>query len=318
MMLSLKLLLAYLVDRGIGDPRFIPHPVVIMGNIIRRMEPFLRRMASSEKSLRRIGLLYPLCLVGGSGGIAWGLITGLEMIHPWLSELLEIWLISTTIASKGLADAGMEVYHKLREGNLQQARASLSMIVGRDTEHLEEKEVVRGAVETVAENMVDAIISPLFYAAVGGAPFALAYRAANTLDSMVGYKNERYQNLGWASARLDDVLNFIPARITGILIVLLSFVYRLDAVGAWRTMGRDAGKHPSPNSGIPEAGVAGALGIRLGGLNRYQGVESFRAYLGEPHHPLRPSHIVETVHLMYGVANFFILFLSSTLFLLGR
>ncbi|HBI04456.1 MAG TPA: cobalamin biosynthesis protein CobD, partial [Paenibacillaceae bacterium] len=177
----------------------------------------------------------------------------------------------------------------------------------RDTEKLDEKEVSRGAVETVAENIVDAIISPLFYAAIGGAPLAMAYRAANTLDSMVGYKNEKYLQLGWASARFDDIANFIPARLTAILLVGVSWVLKLNGKGAIQGILRDARKHPSPNSGFTEAGVAGALGIQLGGLNFYQGIPSQRATMGIPTRPLRSADILTTNKIMNGVTLGFLL-----------
>ena len=220
---------------------------------------------------------------------------------------MEIWLISTTIAVKGLESAGKEIYGYLKNGDIQGARKALSMVVGRDTDRLDEKEVSRGAVETVAENIVDAIISPLFYAALGGAPLAMAYRAANTLDSMVGYKNEKYRHLGWASARFDDIANFIPARLTALLLVAVTWVFRLNGKGAIKAILQDAKKHPSPNSGFTEAGVAGALGIQLGGLNYYQGIPSHRATMGIPVRPLTATDILTTNKIMNGVTLFFLL-----------
>ncbi|GED51923.1 adenosylcobinamide-phosphate synthase CbiB [Brevibacillus borstelensis] len=289
---------AYVLDRLVGDPRSLPHPVVIMGWCIARLERVIRLSVKQEKGLRAAGLLFPLLIVGGSYAVVAGLVYGAGLIHPWLAIALEIWLISTTIATKGLADAGLEIGRYLLAGDLAMARRSLSMVVGRDTGHLDEAEISRGAVETVAENIVDAIVSPLFYAAIGGAPLAMAYRAANTLDSMVGYKNEKYVNLGWASARFDDVLNYIPARLTALLLVGASWLQRLDWRRCYRIMRRDAGLHPSPNSGLPEAAVAGALGVQLGGLNYYQGVASHRAKLGDPLRPLCAGDIAATVRLM--------------------
>lgn len=200
----------------------------------------------------------------------------------------------------------MEVYRHLKQQDWPAARTSLGMIVGRDTAHLDEPEVVRGTVETVAENIVDAIVSPLFYALIGGAPLAMAYRAVNTLDSMVGYKNDKYLHLGWASARLDDVVNWIPARLTAILLIVGAWVMKLDAKGAARMVTRDARLHPSPNSGFPESAVAGALGIRLGGHNVYHGVASFRAYMGEATRPMEAEDIVQTSRLMFWSAGAFV------------
>ncbi|MGG4449395.1 adenosylcobinamide-phosphate synthase CbiB [Brevibacillus porteri] len=293
---------AYLIDRVVGDPRSLPHPVIIMGWWITRLERVIRSLVKEESHLKLAGVLFPLVIVGGSYAVVWLLLWGVTFIHPVLAWILGAWLISTTIATKGLADAGMEIARHLVAGDMEAARRSLSMVVGRDTERLDEPEVCRGAVETVAENIVDAIVSPLIFAAIGGAPLAMAYRAANTLDSMVGYKNEKYRNLGWASARFDDVLNYIPARLTALLLVAASWLQRLDWKQCWAMIRRDAHLHPSPNSGLPEAGVAGALGVQLGGLNYYQGVASNRAKMGDAKRPLQASDIVATIRLMYLVS----------------
>ncbi|MNI57531.1 cobalamin biosynthesis protein [compost metagenome] len=169
--------------------------------------------------------------------------------------------------------------------------------------------------ETVAENIVDAVISPLFYALIGGAPLAMAYRAVNTLDSMVGYKNDKYIHLGWASARLDDVANYIPARLTALMLAAASWCLRLDAGSALRIVRRDASSHPSPNSGYPESAVAGALGIRLGGYNSYHGVMSFRAYMGDNTREMEAEDIPRTAKLMFFVSNSFVL-LATILWLI--
>lgn len=296
---ALILAAAYLIDRVVGDPRSLPHPVVVIGWWIARLEAVIRAVVKREEHLKAAGILFPLLIAGGSYAVVWLVVWAAAWIHPVLAWLLSAWLISTTIATKGLADAGMEIAKHLAAGDFPAARRSLSMVVGRDTEHLDESEICRGAVETVAENIVDAIVSPLLYAAIGGAPLAMAYRAANTLDSMVGYKNEKYANLGWASARFDDVLNYIPARLTALLLVLASRLQGLDFRQCWRIVRRDAHLHPSPNSGLPEAAVAGALGVQLGGLNFYQGVPSDRTRMGDRHRPLAAADIHSTVRLMY-------------------
>ncbi|MDP4095306.1 adenosylcobinamide-phosphate synthase CbiB [Paenibacillus sp. P96] len=304
---SLIILAAYILDRIIGDPRWIPHPVIGMGKLISLVESGIRRYARSAVVLRWAGLLLPLIVVGAAYLLTWLTVILLGKIHPWLAIGAEVLLIATTIATKGLKDAGIAVYKELRSGDLPAARAALGMIVGRDTKELDEPEIVRGTVETIAENIVDAIISPLFYALIGGAPLAMAYRAVNTLDSMVGYKNEKYIHLGWASARLDDAANFIPARLTAILLVAAAWLKRLEPLRSWLTVWRDARLHPSPNSGFPESAVAGALGVRLGGYNVYHGVRSFRAYMGDPTRQFEEEDIRRTVALM---------FLSSWLFVL--
>lgn len=300
------IILAYLLDRCIGDPRWIPHPVIGMGKGISALERVIRSHVNTDSGLKRAGLLFPLVVAGASFAITWGLVYVLGLIHPVIAAAAEVVLIATTIASKGLKDAGMEVYRHLKQQDWPAARRSLSMIVGRDTAHLDEPEVVRGTVETVAENIVDAIVSPLFYALIGGAPLAMAYRAVNTLDSMVGYKNDKYLHLGWASARLDDVANWIPARLTAILLIVGAWVMKFDAKGAARMVDRDARLHPSPNSGFPESAVAGALGIRLGGHNVYHGVASFRAYMGEATRPMEAEDIVRTSRLMFWSAGAFV------------
>jgi adenosylcobinamide-phosphate synthase len=313
----LILLAAYWIDRAVGDPRFLPHPVILMGTCITWLEKRLRAWIKEERDLKPAGLLFPVVIVGGSYLAVWLLLEGARLIHPWLAVLLEVWLISTTIATKGLAEAGLQIYQHLIEGRMEQARFSLSMVVGRDTDRLDEPEICRGAVETVAENIVDAIISPLLYAAIGGAPLAMAYRAVNTLDSMIGYKNEKYQNLGWASARFDDLANYLPARLAALLLVAASWWKGLNWRGCWRMIQRDARLHPSPNSGFPEAGVAGALGVQLGGLNYYKGVPSHRARLGDPLRPLQAGDILQTVELMKLVSLLFLLLSSPLVWLLG-
>ncbi|MFD2611058.1 adenosylcobinamide-phosphate synthase CbiB [Paenibacillus gansuensis] len=296
---------AYVTDLLVGDPRQLPHPVVAIGRATALLERGIRRTVRSDRGLKLAGFAFPLALVGGSFALTWALLRLLAMVHPWLAVAAEVWLIATTVAAKGLAQAGMDIFRRLAAGDLPAARKALGMVVGRDTDNLNEAEITRGAVETVAENIVDGIISPLFYAAIGGAPLAMAYRAANTLDSMVGYRNDRYQHLGFASARFDDLANWIPARLTVLALAAAAFLMRLPAGRLLRTVARDARRHPSPNSGYPESAVAGALGVQLGGLNYYSGVPSDRARMGDPLQPLQAGHIRRTVQLMY---------LSSALF----
>lgn len=298
---------AVVLDLLIGDPRWLPHPVIGMGKAIRRVEGWIRQRATTALSLKRAGILLPVIVAGGSFVLAWLLLELCGAIHPWLAWGVEIVLIATTIAIKGLREAGLEVYGHLRSGHIAEARRALSMVVGRDTGHLDEPEIVRGTVETVAENIVDAVIAPLFFALIGGAPLAMAYRAVNTLDSMVGYKNDKYLHIGWASARLDDIANWIPARLTAGLLTIVAAMLSLQWKKAIKMVRRDARKHPSPNSGFPESAVAGALGVRLGGENSYQGVISFRAYMGDPERPLEAEHIRVTNRLLLGVSVLFTL-----------
>jgi len=325
---------AFLIDLAVGDPRALPHPVVGMGHLIRKLERPLRAVASSralrglakrfgaknsameDRALKYAGIAYPLLLVGGSFLIGWLILFLLGKIHPLLAYGAAAWMISTTIAAKGLGDAGMEIYRLLKDNRLPEARQALSMIVGRDTADLDESEITRGAVETVAENIVDAIVSPLFYALIGGAPLALAYRAANTLDSMVGYKNDKYLHLGWASARFDDLANWIPARLTALAIAAASVFFNLRANRVLGTVRSFARLHPSPNSGFPESAVAGALGVQLGGLNYYKGVPSDRARMGEPLRPLEAEHIRLVVRIMYASSILFVIAASGVAFVI--
>ncbi|MCL6636389.1 MAG: adenosylcobinamide-phosphate synthase CbiB [Alicyclobacillus sp.] len=295
--------LALAWDRCAGDPAWLPHPVVAMGRWIAAGERVLLRPQWQPPWLQRVagGLLAVLT------ALFWAALpyAGLLAVKrwPWLTAALEVAMVWTTVAWKGLVSAGRAVSTALQQEGLAAARAQVGRVVGRDTEHLAESEVVRAAVETLAENIVDAIVAPLFYACLGGAPLAWLYRAVNTLDSMVGYKNERYRDFGWASARLDDVLNYLPARMTALLLLLAARCAGLDARNGWRVLCRDARKHPSPNSGLPEAFAAGALGVQLGGWNRYRGVWSHRAEMGEARRPLAVSDVARTVRLVEWTAG---------------
>ena len=289
----------YVIDILVGDPPRLPHPVVLIGNSIGRLERWARKWFITPAGLKAAGVVLAASVTAGSF-VATALVLHLAReVHYMLFLLLGAWLISTTIATSGLALAAGEIKELLAAGNLEAARRQVGMIVGRDTGGMENGEVARATVETVAENFVDAVVAPLFYACLGGPALAMAYRAVNTLDSMLGYKNEKYLHLGWASARLDDAAGYLPARLAGCMLVLAAWLSNRDwrrGLRAWR---RDAAAHPSPNSGIPESVMAGTLGVRLGGRNLYGGVVSHRAYMGEPVEELRPDHITRTVDMLY-------------------
>ncbi|WP_219836748.1 adenosylcobinamide-phosphate synthase CbiB [Paenibacillus sp. R14(2021)] len=298
---------AIVIDWVVGDPNWLTHPVIRMGRLITRLERSLRPPGAELKpaQLKRRGVVLTLTTVLVSSCLTYAACMLAAWIHPWLGYAVSAWLISTTLAVKGLKDAAMLVYRPLAAGDLALARIHVGYIVSRDTSALGEKEAARAAIETVAENTVDAFLSPLVFALLGGAPIAMLYRAANTLDSMVGYRNERYAQFGWASARFDDVLNYIPARLCGLLLAAAAWVRPgLSAGRAIRAVRTFAHRHPSPNSGIPESAVAGALGIELGGENVYFGVVSERARLGWPLRPLEAEDIVRTVTLLYAVSLF--------------
>jgi adenosylcobinamide-phosphate synthase len=234
--------------------------------------------------------------------VTMAIIVALDYIHNlYIVLLIKGLLLSFLICPRSLAKAGNEIYYYLVHHYIHIARTKLSWIVGRDTENLDQPEIVRATVETIAENTIDGIVSPLFFFAIGGLPLAAMYKAANTMDSMIAYKNERYLYFGRVAARVDDLLNFIPARLSALLFIIVAFVLPYKGRKAVAMMWRDAHKHPSPNGGYGEATVAGALGIRLGGHNSYFGKDTFRAYMGDPIHPLEPRHIHSAIVLMYGV-----------------
>ena len=253
-----------------------------------------------------MGFLLMLLVLLISYDVAWGVVTAAAG-ESWLSYGVQALLLSFTISPRSLAAAGKEIQQYLWADDLAEARKKVGWIVGRDTQSLDASEVTRATVETIAENIVDGIIAPFFFFFLGGVPLAVAYRAANTMDSMLGYKNDKYLYFWRAAARLDDVLNYIPARITGILLVLAAGILRLDMKNAWRIMRRDAAQHPSPNGGFPEAATAGALGIRLGGMNSYFGKPHFRAYMGDPLETLAAPHITGAIRLMYTATVLFLL-----------
>jgi adenosylcobinamide-phosphate synthase len=288
------LILAFLVDLAIGDPSWLPHPVRVIGRGISRCEAFLRRHCATPFEEKKAGILLAVVIVvsvlAGTLLIEKGIFLLMGSVSRVLGSVLFVYLIATTIAVRGLIDAARIVVRFVRKGNLVEARRHLGMVVGRDTETLSEKEVLTAVMETLAENLSDGVVAPIFYFAVGGLPLAMAYKAVNTLDSMVGYKNERYINFGWASARLDDAANYIPARITGLLIVASVFILGVFGQGAgsvraarrsFRTMRRDGRNHTSPNSGFPEAAMAGAIGVRMGGPSTYGGVRVVKPFIGE-------------------------------------
>ncbi|UVI32601.1 adenosylcobinamide-phosphate synthase CbiB [Paenibacillus spongiae] len=293
---------AIIIDWIVGDPKWPTHPVIYIGRFIRLLEARLRPGGESlaARQLKRRGVVLTAVTTTVSLCILWAVIMLGSMIHTWLGYALSAWFISTTIAVKGLKDAAMLVYRPLAAGNLEEARKYAGYIVSRDTSVMDERDTARSAIETVAENTVDAFVSPIFYALLGAAPLAMLYRSANTLDSMVGYKNENYIHFGWASARFDDVLNFIPARLCGLLLTAAAWcIPGLSPLRAFRSIREFAHRHPSPNSGIPESAAAGAIGIELGGRNVYFGTVSERARLGWPLRPLERRDILKTVQLLY-------------------
>lgn len=312
------LLLASLLDALVGDPRWLPHPVRSMGRVAAGFERVVRPWCGNPGTLRMAGVLLALALPSLAFGLAWMLVTVGTGVHEWLGRGLGIMLAFTTLAWRDLVDHVAGVRNSLHAGSWREARAALSRMVGRDTDQLSEPEIVRATVETVAESASDGIIAPLFYLMLGGAPLALAYKAVSTLDSLVGHRNERYRDFGWASARLDDLANWIPARVTALLIVVASALVLQSPASIMRsarTLWRDGHKHPSPNSGRPEAAMAGALGIRLGGTNYYHGIPQERPFLGDAIESLSIGHIDRAKRVMTAA---YLLGLAATWGLLWR
>lgn len=308
LLMSYSLLtLAFILDLCMGDPVWLPHPVRAMGWMIGKAETFFRHalQISGQKSYtaeRFAGILIVsimLCSI-------FGLFYFINLIfHPvryslftsFALFLLMVYLISTTLATKGLIDSADDVIAALVVKNITDARTKVGYIVGRDTDSLNEKGILRATIESLAENASDGIVAPLFYFAIGGLPLAMTYKAINTMDSMLGHRNKKYRYFGWAAARLDDIANYVPARITGILIVFSSFIisalhklkgnssrpdgFNLNSRDSFKVMLRDGGNHLSPNSGVPEAAMAGALGIRLGGPSYYHGEIVKKPYIGK-------------------------------------
>jgi len=293
---TLIVLFAVLLDLVLGDPRALPHPVVAIGRLISFLEPLLRRGFGNA---RVAGVMLLATTVGVSYGTAALILHLAYAVSPAAGFLAALYLAWVSLAARSLHLESGKVAKALRQGDLPGARLALSYIVGRETAELDEQEIVRGAVETVAENTGDGVIAPLCYLMLGGPALAIAYKAVNTLDSMVGYKNERYLEFGWASARLDDLANYLPARLTGLLMVLAAPICSLSGSGAWRIMLRDGRNHSSPNSGFPEAAAAGALGVRLGGANRYFGKVVEKPAIGDASLPLSLEAYGGAVRLMY-------------------
>ena len=293
-------ILAFFIDAVMGDPRSKLHPVVLIGNLIAGIEGMLYGKEDSDKKKLVLGGILVVLVLLFTFAVVNGIMNLVKMLdNIYVVTLIEAFFLSFTISPKSLAAAGKELYGYLVADDLDNARYKVGWIVGRDTEELTPGEVSRATIETIAENTVDGIIAPLFYFAIGGVPLAFLYRAVNTMDSMVGYKNDRYIYFGRVAARADDVLGYIPARITGLLFVVSAFILGYDGKKAWKILRRDASKHPSPNGGWAEATVAGALHIRLGGFNSYFGKVHFREYMGDSIEEIGFDHIMKTIRLMY-------------------
>ena len=295
----LALLFAFLADILIGDPVYPYHPVRLMGKAIEWTESFLRRTIQNEKLAGTLlALSFPLTVWVLVGGIIFVLMK-IHFVLGWLANCLGIY---SSISIHDLRQEGMRIYRDLKEGDLLKARSNVARIVGRDTTNLSEDEVIRATIESIAENSVDGIIAPMFFAALGGAPLALAYKAVNTLDSMIGYKNEQYLRFGAFAAEQDNIVNWIPARLGYFLIGLASFFVTPRGKEAFEVGLSYAMNQSYSNSPIPEATFAGALGVRLGGQNLYQGKIVQTPYLGLSIKPFHRETVLECLRLMIATA----------------
>lgn len=294
------LVLGFFLDLLLGDPRSIPHPVVGIGKLISALEKALRRVCPKTERGEKL-----------TGGILWCLVVLISTavpsvilwfchwVSPWLRLAVESIMCWQVLATKSLRDESMKVYATLKTGSLECSRRAVSMVVGRDTQRLDEDGVTRAAVETVAENTSDGVVAPMLFLAVGGAPLGFFYKAVNTLDSMLGYVEPPYKNIGLVSAKMDDVMNFVPARLSALLMLAAGALLRLDVKNGWRIFRRDRFNHASPNSAQTESACAGLLGLRLAGDAWYHGVLHKKPYIGDAVRPICHEDIPLAGRLMY-------------------
>ena len=297
----LSLYIGYIIDLIIGDPYSFPHPVKYIGKLIKVVENFVRKTAKTDKGLKIGGFFLWFVTVGTTFAVTY-LVMRLARFNTVVYVIINSIVIYTTLATKCLKDEAKKIYEVLKTGDLQKSRTQLSYIVGRDTANLDEKEIIRATVETVAENTVDGLIAPLFYAFIGGAPLAMAYKAINTLDSSVGYKNEKYLHIGFASAKIDDIANYIPSRIAVILFTIGNFFLRNDYKNCFKIAIRDRKNHKSPNCAFSEGAVAGALWIQLGGTNVYFGEVVYKPTIGDKTREIEVEDIARTNKILYATS----------------
>ena len=304
MMWSLcALVLGFIIDLILGDPHTIPHPVVWIGKLISALEKGLRRLfPKTVHGENAAGGVLWLIVVAVSASLPVALLWLCHWVSPWLRLAVESIMCWQILATKSLRDESMKVYHALKTGDLEKSRYAVSMIVGRDTARLDEAGVTRAAVETVAENTSDGIVAPLLFLAIGGAPLGFFYKAVNTMDSMLGYIEPPYKNIGLVPAKMDDVMNFIPSRLSALLMLLAGGLIRLDIRNGWRIFKRDRFNHASPNSAQTESVCAGLMGLRLAGDAWYHGELHKKPYIGDETRPICHEDIPLAGKLLYATA----------------
>lgn len=294
------LITGYILDLIIGDPEGIPHPVRYIGNMIAKGEKLLRQIScQTEKTKYLSGMVLTVVVVAVSFIIPYLILSYAGSFHPVLRYILETVMCYQILATKALKKESMRVFYDLEQEKLSEARISLSRIVGRDTENLSTAQVTKGAVETVAENVSDGVIAPMIFILIGGAPLGFLYKAINTLDSMIGYKNDKYLHFGMFAAKLDDLVNYIPARISAYLMIMATWLLRYDVQGAIRIYKRDRYNHTSPNSAHTEAVCAGALNIQLAGNNHYFGKLVTKPTIGDENREIEIADIRKANNLLY-------------------
>ena len=295
----------FVLDALFGDPAWLPHPVVYMGKAISKLETFLRpRLPKTPQGELLGGAIVAFCLPVGTflltGLVCWGA----ARLHPLLGLAVQMFWCGQALAARGLVQESTNVYKELKKPDLPGARKAVSRIVGRDTAELTAEGVTKAAVETVAENASDGVIAPLLYMLIGGAPLALTYKAINTMDSMLGYKNEKYLYFGRVPAKLDDVANYLPSRLAALLWVAAAAFTHNDAKGAWKIWRRDRRRHASPNSAQTESACAGALGVQLAGPAYYFGQYYPKLTIGDALRPIEPEDILRANRMMYVASSF--------------
>jgi adenosylcobinamide-phosphate synthase len=296
------LIAAYVLDLVLGDPSWAPHPIRWIGNLITRVEARLYPAGMEPATHLAMGCAFWGAVVAVAASVAWLLLVVAGWFHEVLAQAVGVWMAYTTLATRSLHQESLQVAAALRRSDLPAARRHVSLLVSRETAHMGEEDILRALLETVAENLSDGVVAPLFYLGLGGPVMAMVYKAVSTMDSMVGYHNDRYRYFGTCAARADDVANWLPARITGLLLVAAAACWQLDWRAAWRIMRRDGRKLKSPNAGIPEAAAAGALGVRLAGPNVYFGQLVDKPYLGDPARPVSLQAYDQMIRLLYSVS----------------
>ena len=300
LLLMLSFPTGFLIDLIVGDPQGFPHPVILIGKLITVLEKKFRQIfPATERGEKKAGLYVWILTDVLSAAVPLVVILLCSLVSPWLIYAAESIFIWQMLAVKSLKTETMKVYNELEKGDIRKARWAISMIVGRDTDQLDDPAITRAAVETVAENTSDGIIAPMFFAALGGAPLMFFYKAVNTMDSMLGYTEEPYKNIGMFPAKADDVFNFIPARLSAILMLAAGKLLGMDAENGWYIFKRDRYNHASPNSAQTESVCAGLLRIRLGGDASYHGVLHKKKYIGDDLRPVEHGDIPKSCQLMF-------------------